>query len=285
MTKRILSYIPVLLLAFVLGSCGNYNKILKSDDVDKKYAAALSYYEKEEYDKAGALLEDLMPLLKGRSEYERANFLYAYTKYHQQFYLESSFHFISFGQTFPRSQFAEEAAFMNAKSLTNESPDPNLDQQSTIQALSALQEFMRRYPQSKYLPEANSIYDNLSGKIEMKAFDNARQYYKLTSYNPQYYKSAVVALENFRKSFPSSKLNEEAAYLRIDAQHSYAKESIESKQRERYLEAIAMYQTFIDAYPNSKFARNAVSLYDSSREAVEKLSKTQQPAAATATNN
>ncbi|ALI98068.1 outer membrane protein assembly factor BamD [Rufibacter tibetensis] len=284
MTKRNLSYLPILLLVLLMSACGQYNKILKSDDVDKKYAAALSYYEKEEYEKAGALLEDLMPLLKGRSEYERANFLYAYTKYHQQLYLESSFHFISFGQTFPRSQFAEEAAFMNAKSLSNESPSVNLDQQSTAQAMSALQEFMRRYPQSKYMADANKIYDELSRKIEVKAFDSAKQYYKLTNYDPQYYKAAVVALENFRKSFPSSVYNEEAAYLRIDAQYNYARESIESKQRERYLEVISMYQTYVDAYPNSKFLRDAERLYSLSREAVEKLGKNQ-PAAATATNN
>ncbi|GGK66267.1 outer membrane protein assembly factor BamD [Rufibacter glacialis] len=285
MTKRHLSYLPILLIVLLLGACGQYNKILKSDDVDKKYAAALSYYEKEDYDKAGALLEDLMPLLKGRSEYERANFLYAYTKYHQHLYLESSFHFTSFGQTFPRSQFAEEAAFMNAKSLSNESPSVNLDQQSTAQAMAALQEFMRRYPQSKYMADANKIYDELSRKIEVKAFDVARQYYKLTNYDPQYYKAAVVALENFRKSFPSSIYNEEAAYLRIDAQYNYARESIESKQKDRYLDVISMYQTFVDTYPKSKFLRNAEGLYESSREAVEKLGKSSQPAAATATNN
>ncbi|RNI29503.1 outer membrane protein assembly factor BamD [Rufibacter immobilis] len=285
MTRRILAYLPILLTVVLLSACGKYNKILKSDDVDKKYAAALAYYEKEEYDKAGALLEDLMPLLKGRSEYEQANFLYANTKYHQQLFVESAFHFTSFGQTFPRSQYAEEAAFLNAKSLTNESPAHNLDQQSTVQAMTALQEFMRRYPQSKYMQEANTIYDELSRKIELKAFDNAKQYYKLTNYDPQYYKSAVVALENFRKNFPSSAFNEEAAYLRIDAQHNYAKESIETKQRDRYLEVITMYQAFVDAYPNSKYLRTAESLYDSSRQALERLSKSTNAANATATTN
>ncbi|GAB2549365.1 outer membrane protein assembly factor BamD [Rufibacter soli] len=285
MTKRILSYLPILLTVLLLGSCGKYNKILKSDDVDKKYAAALSYYEKEEYDKAGALLEDLMPLLKGRSEYERANFLYAYTKFYQHLYLESSFHFTSFGQTFPRSQYAEEAAFMNARSLTNESPSYNLDQQSTAQAMSALQEFMRRYPQSKYMAEANKIYDELSGKVEVKAFNNAKQYYKLTNYDPQYYKAAVVALENFRKSFPSSLYNEEAAFLRIDAQYNYARESIESKQQERYQEVVSFYQGFIDTYPKSKFSRSAEQIYETTLQELEKLKKFQTARATTAPTN
>ncbi|MBA9075625.1 MULTISPECIES: outer membrane protein assembly factor BamD [Rufibacter] len=280
MTKRIFSFLPFLLALVLLGACSKYNKLLKSDDVDKKYAAALEYYENGKYERAGALLEDLMPLLKGRSEYERANFLYAYTKYHQQLYLESSFHFITFGQTFPRSQYAEEAAFMNAKSLTNESPSYNLDQQSTVQAMSALQEFMRRYPQSKYMQEANTIYEDLSKKIELKTFDNAKMYYQL-----RYFLSAVIALDNFRKNFPSSTLNEEAAFLRIDAQYHYAQQSIESKQAERYQQVIEIYQNFVDAYPNSKFLRSAENFYDSSRKALEQLNKTGQPAAATATTN
>ncbi|MFC6997744.1 outer membrane protein assembly factor BamD [Rufibacter roseus] len=283
MTQRILSFLPLLLSVILLSGCGKFNKLMKSDDVDKKYAAALQYYEEKEYDKAGSLLEDLMPLLKGRSEYERANFLYANTKYHQGLYLESSYHFISFGQTFPRSQYAEEAAYMNAKSLVNESPSHNLDQQNTVQAMSALQEFMRRYPESKFMPEANSVYDELAYKIELKAFENAKLNHKLTKYDPQYFKAAVVALENFRRDFPSSSFNEEAAYLRIDAQHSYAKQSIEAKQRERFLEVIAFYQAFVDAYPQSKYLRAAEGLYDSSLKEIERLKKNE-PAAATATN-
>jgi len=284
MTKRILSILPILLSVVLLSSCGNFNKLLKSDDVDKKYAAALNYYEEEEWDKAGALLEDLMPLLKGRSEYERANFLYANTKYHQGFYLESSFHFTSFGQTFPRSQYAEEAAYLNARSLVNESPSHNLDQQSTIQAMSALQEFMRRYPESKFMPEANTVYDELSRKIEVKAFENAKLNYQLINYDPNYYKATIVAMDNFRKNYPSSEFIEESMYLKIDAQYNYAKESIESKQRERHLEVIAYYQAFIDAYPKSKFLRPAERLYSSSLLELERLKKSTAPAT-TAVNN
>ncbi|WP_192820115.1 outer membrane protein assembly factor BamD [Rufibacter sp. LB8] len=280
MTKRILSLLPFLLTVILLSGCSNYSKILKSDDVDKKYAAALSYYEEKEWEKAGALLEDLMPLLKGRSEYERANFLYAYTKYQQGFYLESSFHFNAFGQTFPRSQYAEEAAFMNARSLSYESPESYLDQQSTIQAMAALQEFMRRYPKSKYMEEANKTYEELARKVEVKSFENAKLNYKLTSYDPQYFRAAVIAMDNFRKNYPSSEFIEEAMYLKIDAQYNYAKISVEEKQAERYQEVITYYQNFVDAYPKSKFLRTAEGLYESTRQSLEKLKKNQTATAA-----
>ncbi|GAA4315410.1 hypothetical protein GCM10023183_35990 [Nibribacter koreensis] len=255
---------------------------MKSDDVDLRYAGALKYYEEKEYEKAGVLLGELLPLLKGRSEYEKANFLYAYTKYHQQLYLESSFHFIQFGSTFPKSQLVEEAAFMNVRSLAAESPNEDLDQSNTAKALTAIQDFLRRYPTSTFKDEANKLYTELSSKVEFKAFDNAKLYYKLTKYNPQYYQSAVIALANFRRDYPSSKFSEEAAALRIDAQHSYAEQSIESKQKERYQEVIAFYENFVDTYPNSKYLRTAEGFYDNARKAIEKLNASQ-AAAATAT--
>jgi outer membrane protein assembly factor BamD len=266
MTQRLFSFLTILLAAALLSSCSNFQKLMKSDDVDQRYAGALKYYEEKEYEKAGVLLGELLPLLKGRSEYEKANFLYAYTKYHQQLYLESSFHFIQFGSTFPKSQLVEEAAFMNVRSLANESPNEDLDQSNTAKALTAIQDFLRRYPNSQFKDEANTLYTELSSKVEFKAFDNAKLYYNL-----RYFQSAVIALGNFRRDYPSSKFSEEAAALRIDAQYSYAEQSIESKQKERYQEVVAFYQNFVDTYPNSKYLRTAEGFYDNARKALEKL--------------
>ncbi|WP_066505107.1 outer membrane protein assembly factor BamD [Rufibacter sp. DG15C] len=277
MTQRLFPFLTILLAAVLLSSCSNFQKLMKSDDVDKRYAGALKYYEEKEYEKAGVLLGELLPLLKGRSEYEKANFLYAYTKYHQQLYLESSFHFIQFGSTFPKSQLVEEAAFMNVRSLANESPNEDLDQSNTAKALTAIQDFLRRYPNSTFKEEANKLYTELSSKVEYKAFDNAKLYYNL-----RYFQSAVIALGNFRRDYPSSKFSEEAAALRIDAQYSYAEQSIESKQKERYQEVVAFYQNFVDTYPNSKYLRTAEGFYDNARKALEKLT-TAEAASATAT--
>ncbi|QHL87213.1 outer membrane protein assembly factor BamD [Nibribacter ruber] len=285
MTKRLFPFLTILLAAVLLSSCSNFQKLLKSDDVDKRYAGALKYYEEGEYEKAGVLLGELLPLLKGRSEYEKANFLFAYTKYYQHLYLESSFHFIQFSNTFPRSQYVEEAAFMNVRSLANESPNEDLDQSNTSKALVAIQDFLRRYPNSQFKEEANKLYADLSTKVELKAYDNAKLYYKLTKYNPEYYKAAVIALANFRRDYPSSKYSEEAAALRIDAQHSYAKESIESKQKERYQEVVAFYQNFVDTYPNSKFLRTAEGFYDDARKELERLNAAEAATAAATTSN
>jgi outer membrane protein assembly factor BamD len=117
----------------------------------------------------------------------------------------------------------------------------------------------------------------LQKKLDVKAFESARLYYQL-----RYYQSAVVALTAFQQQFPSSSYNEEAAYLKVAAQYYYAKESVEQKQRERYLEAVAFYQALVDAYPQSKNLKQAEAFYDDARAEVAKL----KPATdAAATNN
>ena len=68
-----LSILLLLVSTLWLGACANsYQKLLKSTDVNKKYEAAIKYYEKGDYFRSGVLLEEIIPLLKGRPEAEKA---------------------------------------------------------------------------------------------------------------------------------------------------------------------------------------------------------------------
>ena len=266
MNKRILYIFLFVSVALGFTACSDFQKILKSDNVDKKYEAALKYYDKKDYYKAGMLLEELIPLLKGRPEAEKAQFYFANTNYYQRDYVLSAYYFRSFNETYPRSEYAEEAMFMHAKSLYKDSPSYELDQTSTFTAIEAIQEYLNRYPQSTRKEEANSMYDDLSSKLEVKAFESAKLYHQLRRYQ-----SAVVALGNFATNFPSSAYNEEAAYLRIESQYNLAKESVTEKQRDRYYEVVGFYQSFVDKYPQSKYLRTAEGLYTSAQAHLEKL--------------
>ena len=44
--KKHLLFLPIILFVF---SCGEYQKVLKSSDVDYKYNKAIEYYEKEDF--------------------------------------------------------------------------------------------------------------------------------------------------------------------------------------------------------------------------------------------
>lgn len=269
MNRGILHTVVMLCLLVFSTSCSNFQKLLKSNDVDLKYKAALEYYEKGDYYRANQLLEQVMPLMTGREEAEKARFYYANTHYQQREYMLSAFQFRTFYETYPRSELAEEAMFLQAKSLYNDSPDFEQDQTSTVTAMESIQEFLVRYPNSQYAAEANTMFDDLSAKLDRKSFESARLYYKLRNY-----KSAVVAFTNFLRENPSSPYSEEASYLRIDSQYRYALDSVPGKQQERFTEAVDFYQAFIDQYPDSRFLRSAEQVFASTQSELEKIKKT-----------
>lgn len=269
-----LTVLFLLISTLVLGSCASgYQKLLKSTDVNKKYEAAVKYYDKGDFFRAGTLLEDLIPLLKGRPEAEKAQFYFANTNYKQRNYVLSAFYFKSFTDTYPNSEYAEEASFLHAKSLFLDSPSYELDQTNTVSAIESIQDFLNRYGDSKFKAETENMAQELQKKLENKAFESAKLYHQL-----RYNQAAVVALTNFQLQYPASAYAEQAAFLRLTAQFAWAQESIESKQRERYLEAVNFYQQFIDAYPKSKSLKAAQDMYDISQAELTKLKAT--PAAA-----
>ena len=266
MSKRIFQIFLFWSVALVFTACSDFQKILKSDSVDKKYEAALKYYDKKDYYKSGLLLEELIPLLKGRPESEKAQFLFANTQYYQRDYVLSAYYFRNFYDTYPRSEFAEDAMFLHTKSLYKDSPTFNLDQTNTYTALESIQEFLNRYPQSKNKEEANQMYDDLNEKLEIKAFESAKLYHQLRRYQ-----SAIVALGNFQTAYPSSAYNEEAAFYQIESQYNYARESVLEKQRERYFDVIGLYQAFVDKYPKSKYQRTAEGYYTAAQNQLSKI--------------
>jgi len=249
-----------------LGACTGYQKLLKSSNVNEKYDAAIKYYDKGDYFRSGTLLEELIPLLKGRPEAEKAQFYFANTNFMQRNYVLSAYYFKQFTDTYPNSPLTEQASFLHAKSLFRDSPGYELDQTNTISALEVIQDFLNTYPTSEFRTETENMSQELQKKLENKAFQSAKLYYAL-----RYNQAAVTSLGNFTQQYPASVYSEQADFLRLSAQYAWAKESIESKQRERYVDAVAIYQHFIDTYPQSKSLHAAQVMYDDARAEIERL--------------
>lgn len=261
--RRLTSSLVILIAVFTLISCGKFRKIEKSEDWRIKYEAALKYYEKKDYYRASILFEQILPIVRGLPEGEKVQFYLAYCQYYDELYLLASEQFKTFYETYGRSAFAEEARYMQAYSLYEASPTPNLDQTSSIDAMTAMQEFLNRYPSSRFREKAIEVINSSQRKLEKKGFDNAYQYYKM-----RYYKAAVVALENFANNFPDSKYLEEAYFLIIDSEYRLARQSIPSKQEERYREVVDYYMEFLDRFPESDYLKEAEKLYAESLEKI-----------------
>jgi len=218
-----------LVLIVIFSSCNNFRKIQKSGDWELKYRAALEYYDQEEYFKASTLFEEIIPILRGRPEAERVQFYFAYAHYYQKQYILSSHYFKTFFTIYSRSELAEEAMYMHAYSLFLDSPEYNLDQTSSYDAINAMQSFMNTYPTSGYKKQANQIIDQLQVKLEEKAYKNALQYYRLEKYHGgEALKAALISFDNFQKEFPDSRLNEDISFFKLSAPINLLKEASEA---------------------------------------------------------
>lgn len=247
--------IGLLVLTAAMQSC-RFRKIEKNQDWRVKYEAALEYYEEEDYYKAAILFEQILPIVRGLPEGEQVQFYLSYCNYHQGLYLLASHHFQTFYQSYGRSDLVQEARYMYAYSLYADSPEENLDQTSSKDAIVAMQDFLNKYPASEFATDASSLIQELQERLERKGYKNAYQYYKL-----KFYSAAVVAFRNFKIEYPDSELVEEADYYTILAQYEYASQSITARQQERYQLVKEYYESFIDRYPESEYIRQIERLY------------------------
>jgi outer membrane protein assembly factor BamD len=247
-------------------SCGKFRKLEKSTDWRIKYEGALDYYSKKKYYKASALFDQILPIIRGLPEGEKVQFLNAYCQYNMKFYLLASEQFKTFYETFGRSPQVEEARYMYSYSLYKSSPRSSLDQTNSIDAMASMQEFLNRYPNSKYKEQAIQVIYATQEKLEKKGFDNANLYFKMKSY-----KAAVVSLKNFLNNFPDSKYVEQTHYLILLSEYKQAEKSIRSKQLDRYKELVEDYKTFLEKFPQSSYLQDAEKLYADSIDKINKL--------------
>lgn len=256
---RFRSLIPALILLVTFASCSKFRRIQKSEDWRVRYEAGLNYYAKKDYYRASILFEDILPIVRGLPEGEKVEFYLAYCQFNEKTYLLASNQFKTFYETYGRSQLAEEAHFMYAFSLYTAAPSSNLDQSEGIEAMDAMQVFLNKYSDSKFRERAAEVITICHDKLEEKGFENAKQYLKLRSYQ-----AAIIAFDNFRKSFPDSKYLEEVAYLKVVSQYRYAERSFADLQPKRFKSVVEFYQELVDSYPGSKFVKEAEKMYSDS---------------------
>ncbi|WP_040489556.1 outer membrane protein assembly factor BamD [Indibacter alkaliphilus] len=254
MKKRIPLYISLFLLVLI-SACGPFYKLEKSTNWEELYEAANNYYEQGEYNKAIILYEKVLPVIRGSEKAEMADFNYAYSHFRMKRYIEAAGYFNTFYQTYNRSPLAEEALFMNSYSLYLDSPDYNLDQKSSKDAVNAIQLFINRFPQSDSYERAMSMIDDLQVRFEKKAYQEAILYYKLTEglYPGDFYRACIINFQNFAKNYPDSEYNEELAYKLIEVSLAYGQRSVFDKKEERLKNAISFADQFQRRYPESKY--------------------------------
>jgi outer membrane protein assembly factor BamD len=259
--KGVAAFLVLLLFA----SCSKYQKILKSTDIEAKYNAAVKYYEKKDYYRALPLFEELISVYRGQGKAENIYYYYSYCNYWLEDYELAAYHFETFANTFPKSQYAEECAFMHAYCFYKNSPEFSLDQESTVRAIAKFQIFVNRFQNSSRIEECNGLIDKLRFKLEEKSFGISKLYF-----NTGDYKAAITSFRNLLHDFPSTSFKEEAMFHIAKSYYLYAQNSIESRKNERFSAMIDAGNEFINSFPESRQSREIKALIENSKLKISK---------------
>ena len=263
--KKIVLLLVVLVF---LASCSEYQKALKSEDPAVKLEMATKMYEAKKYNKAIRVFEQIASVYRGKPESENLYFMFSQSYFKSEQYYLAGYQFESFVSSFPKSDKAQEASFLGAKSYSMLSPVYSLDQTDTTKAIEKLQAFIDSYPNSIYLAEANVIMKNLNEKLERKVFENAKGYNTISDY-----KAALVALDNFIADFPGTPFKEEALFYKYDSAYQLGINSVPAKMEERLNVAKVAYANLIKFKADTKYKKQADEMYARIEKDLQKFIK------------
>lgn len=248
----------ILFFAFLaLTACSEYQKILKSKDVDYKYDMALQYFSDKEYVKAQTLLDDVAAYYKGTERSQDVTIYLARSYMGQKDYTSAADYYQAYIRNYPKGKYAAEAAFQTGHCYFLDAPDPRLDQDYTNRAIEAFDIFMEAYPDNAYVPQALEEQNKLYDRLAYKELLNAQLYYKLGMYLGNNYLSCEITARNALKDYPSNSYQEEFAWLIFASKYQQVIHSVSSKLQERLQDAEDEYYSFTTEYPKSKYKQQA----------------------------
>lgn len=249
-------YLIVIVALFVLSACNRQQDLaMKSADKDYILKVANEKFEAKKWADALALYERLSNLVAGTDDAPNVVYNSAYANYYDHNYKLAGHQFKNFAVTFPQDKRAEDASYMSALCFYEGSMDYNLDQTSTELAINELQNFLNSYPDSEKSKNINDLIDELTYKLEFKAYENAKQYYQIADY-----KAANVAFENVLDDFPSTKLRPKIYDYIIKSRYELATNSVYDLKKDRIESALSFSKQVEREMPNTENSKTALDL-------------------------
>lgn len=239
--------IALLLVLLTAMACGSSHNIKPGDTVEVAFEKAMNLYERERYSQATRAFETVLSIARGTELAADAQYYLAKSHFHNRAYLVAASEFSRFARNYARDDRRKEAEFMEAYSHYQMSPRYNLDQTETYNALERFQLFVSRYPGTEMAQEAQEYMDELRDKLAKKKFNAAEMYMRVGEY-----RSAALYYDLTVEDYPESTWAEKALVNKIRAYVKYAENSVRERQQERFEEAVASYEEYIQIFPRGE---------------------------------
>jgi outer membrane protein assembly factor BamD len=270
MINKLILWVSVALMAVVsLTSCGEYQRVLKSNDANYKFDYAKRAFEQKKYVQAYTLLGDVITVFKGSDKGEESLYLLAMSYYENKEYPDAATYFKSYYQRYPKGKYTEPSRYYCGYAYYLDSPEAQLDQSETVKAIEELQGFLDYFPRSDKVSLAQNAIFELQDKLTLKELQNAQLYYNLGTYLGNNYESCIVTAQNAIKEYPYSKYKEELEMLILKSKYQEAALSVEERKADRFRDVIDEYYSFTNNYPESKNRSEADNILKIARKYVK----------------
>ena len=133
--------------------------------------------------------------------------------------------------------------------------------------MAVIAQYMTDNPKSTHASTCDRMVKELNERLDRKAYDNAKLYYKMEDY-----RASRVAFRNILKDDADNIYREDILYYIAKSSYKFAQLSVESKQKERYLTFVDDYYNFIGEMPDSAYRRELDVLYKRSQKALGRYS-------------
>lgn len=251
----------LVLVHVLFSACSEYQRVLKEEDVAAKFNMGTELFEEGKFEKANRLFLQIVPKYRGKPQAEKLMYMHSKAFYETKDYFTANYRMERFVEAYPKSERLDEIAFLAAKSYYLLSPIYSKDQTETIDAIEKLQEFINRFPESKYFDEANALVQELDGKLEKKAYEIALQYHTTGPFHRDY-NSAITAFDNFLEKFPGTKYKEDVLFYKFDSAYQLAVNSVPWKQAQRTEKAFTFYNNLTRFFPETKYAKQIETMHN-----------------------
>jgi outer membrane protein assembly factor BamD len=173
--------VPLLVLAG--GACASRGPVLEGMDAETLFAYAMGELQARRWDAAAPAFERFTYLYPNHPRVQEARFRVAETYQGRREWITAAVEFDRLAAEFPAGAWADDARFEVCRSYAQLSPRPQLDQEYTRHALEHCQSLLAYYPESEFVPKAETLITELLDRLAQKDFLNAEEYFRRRAFD------------------------------------------------------------------------------------------------------
>ncbi|MCX7994506.1 MAG: outer membrane protein assembly factor BamD [candidate division WOR-3 bacterium] len=177
-------------------------------DPDDEFERAREFFYRKKYDLAIKSFERIIFYHASTEFVDDAQFYLARCYFEKKDFTQAITEFEYLIRNFPNTPFFEPSHFLRAKAYFLKSPGYEKDQSETKEAISLLDDFITRFPNSIYSDSARILILQARSRLAKKELENGRLYFKMKEYD-----AAVLYFKYVIENYPETQFADEARFL------------------------------------------------------------------------